>query len=190
MLNGFWDEAIEACALAQKLKPEHQEAYVLEARACGLDKEGKHVEATELRFVKETLHGKWYGTLRYFGERFAELGAHDRAWSLYNEAAGLAVKEGHSPHSVRQKMAKLLLKEGKPHTAVEILVDGICEAEQFADSLPKALVSDLRKMLKASGINLRLKRFHGLVDEIIAACKTKGRQTAIGIFYDHLEKQS
>jgi hypothetical protein len=48
-LGSFWDDAIEACTLAQKVRPHLRERYALKAQAFQLDKEGRHVEATEMR---------------------------------------------------------------------------------------------------------------------------------------------
>lgn len=178
-LGAFWDDAIEACAVAQKAKPSFREHYVLEAQAFQLDKEGRHVEATEVRLKGS---GGWYGDLRYFGDEFARLGAHDRAWRVYNQAAEAAVKDRQSPHSVRQAMAKLLLKEDKPDRAVEMIITGIYEAQKVTGKVPKSLLTDLRKALRAAGFNLRAEQYRGLADEIASVCTEKGKRHALKLF--------
>jgi uncharacterized protein with von Willebrand factor type A (vWA) domain len=191
--NAFWDEAIEACSLAQNLKPSYREDYALEQQACQLDQQGDHLAATEVRLRKDTRRGKWSGTLGHYGDQFAQLGEHDKAWRLYNEAAILAIKEGRGSHSVRQKMAELLLKEDKPRTAVELLITGVHEAEQFGGKIPSTLVRALKKALRASGFNLRSAAFRGLADDLITICRTEGERPAADRFYqlaDDLEAQN
>jgi len=191
--NAFWNEAIAACSLAQSLKPGYREDYALEQEACQLDQMGNHLAATEVRLRKDTRRGKWSGTLSYYADLFVHLEDHDRAWSLLDEAALLAIKEGRGSHSVRQKMADLLLKEGKSRTAVELLMTGVSEAERFGGKIPNTLVTALRKALRASGFNLRSTAFRGLADELITICRTESKQSAIDRFYklaDDLEAQN
>jgi len=183
-INKYWDEAIEACSIAQRLKHDYRKSYELESQACYLDKEGKRIEALEVRLKKETLHGKWYGTYRDFGDQFVNLGANDRAWRLYNEATTLAVKNGISPHTVRQSMANLLISEGKPNAAVEMLIIGISEAEQLnKKGVPKSLITALRKSLKAAGV-----KDLSFANELAGICEAKGQDQAISIFRESITK--
>jgi len=175
--NHFWDDAIRACSLAQQLKPDYQESYALEAEACQLDKDGKFIGALDKRFRKDTRYGKWFGTVRDYGNKFADLGAHDRAWKLYNEAIVIAVQDGTSPHTVRVSMANLLLKENNPIAAIEQLLVGICEAEQFAKKgAPKSLITSLRKALKIANLNSS-----ELTDKLVDRCKSKGQTEALAL---------
>jgi tetratricopeptide (TPR) repeat protein len=188
--NGFWDEAIFACQKAQILKKEYKKSYVIEERACRLEKNGDFYEATLLRYKRALEPGPFYEgkrkdfvplytDLRRFGEKFAELNANDTAWRVYNEAATSAARIGQSPHTVRQAMAKLLLKENKPINAVEILISGMCEANKWAKKgIPKSLIADLKRAIKASGIE-----DNNLAEEIAKVCKSKGRNSAIDMFY-------
>lgn len=178
-LAASWDEAIEACVLAQKLRPDLRESYAIQAQAFQLDKEGWHVEATEVRLKGAS---GWYGDLRRFGDEFARLGAHDRAWRVYNQAAEAAVKDGQSPHSVRQAMAKLLLQEDTPDGAVEVILTGIYEAQKMTGKVPKSLLTDLRKALRVAGFNLRAEQYRGLADEIASVCTEKGKRHALKLF--------
>lgn len=176
--NKEWDEAIKACRLAQQSRPEYRKAYSLEEQACVLEKEGKVIEATEVRLKIATLHGKWYGDIREFGDRFAALGKHDRAWRLYNEAVNLAVEQGYSPHSIRQSMAKLLQKEGKFNQAVETLLIGVYEAGQFSKrGVPKSLVKDLCRAFRMAGVKDKKQ-----IDPIISLCLEGKWETAIKEF--------
>ena len=186
--NGFWDEAIAACVLAQKSKPDYRQDYALLERAFRLDKEGCHVEATEARLEQANQRVVWFGTLRYYGDKFTELGAHDRAWRLYNQAVVMALREKESPHMVRQSMARLLLKENRPGGAVEMMIAGICEIQELEDRVPQTLVTDLRKALRATGFNLRKARFRGVADEIVTACKNEGQRYAIELFHKRREE--
>ena len=125
----------------------------MEAEACRLDKTGKSIEATEIRYKKDTLFGEWFGTVRDYGTKFAQLGANDRAWGLYNKAIVLAAKDNQSPHTVREAMATLLLSENKPTQAAELILVGIEEAEKYSKKgAPKSLTSFLKKILRVLGI--------------------------------------
>ena len=150
--NKQWDQAIHACEIAGKLKPDYRKSYKLEIEALKLEKASNLIGATEKRYQKETLSGEGYGTARDFGDKFASLGEHDRAWELYNRAVTLAIKQGKSPHSVRQSMANLLVSEGKTEQAIEIIITGIAEAKRYSKSVPKSLFTYLRKLLRQLGI--------------------------------------
>ena len=140
-VNQLWDEVISACAQAKELKPDYAKSYSLEAEAALLMKQGRQIEALEIYLKQETLHGTWFGTLRNFGIKFAELGAHDRAWALFNQAVVCAANEGKSPDSVRQPMARLLIKEGRTASAVEMLLVGYWEAYKLEKKgAPKSMV--------------------------------------------------
>lgn len=182
---GFWDDATRACALAERVKPDFREHYSAEAKACMLDKEGRHIDATEVRLIKAS---GWYGDLLRFGDEFARLGAHDRAWRVYNQAIAVASKDGVSPHTVRQAMARLLLKEEKPGRAVEVLISGISEAHMIKGKVPKNLAVDLRKALRAAGFDLRSEQFCGIDQEIIRVCETDGLRQALMCFQARLEE--
>ena len=187
--NGYWDETIFACKMAQELKPEYRKSYSVTEKESCLLKDGRPAEALETRLAydiadfKARKIGFLSPQLHRYGDRFTELGLHDRAWQLYNEAVAQAVAEKLSPHPIRQSMARLLLKENKPQSAVELLIAGICEATRFNTEIPNPLVKDLRKALNTSGLNLRLKSLRDLPEEIIAACKTKGEQSAIEVYH-------
>jgi tetratricopeptide (TPR) repeat protein len=192
--NGFLDEAIFACQKAQIIKSEYKSHYKIEERACQLEKNGDIFNATELRYRRDIEPGPFfrgsredwiphYTTLRYYGNVFADLNAHDKAWKIYNEAVINAAGIGESPHTIRQVMAKLLLKENKPANAVEILIAGICEAERWAPKgSPKSLIADLKRALKASGIENQQ-----AAEEIFFACKKHGQQYATDLFYKSRE---
>jgi hypothetical protein len=151
--NRMWVQAVEACQTAQTIRPDNAPSYALEAKACRLDQEGRAVDATEARLEKDTLHGRWFGTLRTYGDLFASLGANDRAWALYHEAVSLALAERKSPHATRESMASLLLTEGKPDQAAETLIEGVCEATRFSRTgAPKSLTASLKRSLEACGI--------------------------------------
>lgn len=184
---GSWDEAIQACRTAKKLKPSYREAYTAKEEEILLLKEGKPIEALRLRLaherkrIDETGTGYIWPTLHRFGNEFAKLGSHDEAWRLYNEAVIAAAVDGVSPHPICQSMADLLLNENKPNAAVEILITAICEADQY-DRVTTTLINDFRKALRAAGFNLRKKRFRSLPDEILQACTDKGRDTAVNLY--------
>jgi len=178
VVNRMWDEAIASCAIAQTIRPDHAEHYQLEADACRLMKEGREVEATELRLRKDTLYGQWFGTIRDYGDKFHTLGANDRAWRLYNEAARLAVSQRESPHTVRESMARFLLDENKPATAAEILITGMCEASRWAKrGIPKSLITLLKKALRLCRITDT-----PTFDTILEACKSDRHDQAISAF--------
>jgi len=182
--NALWDEAIEGCNVAQSLKPEFKASYSLEAEACRLDKMGKRVEATEIRYKKDTLFGEWFGTVRDYGTKFAQLGANDEAWGLYNKAIVLSVKDNQSPHTVREAMAALLLSENKPIQAAELILLGIEEAEKYAKKgMPKSLSSFLRKNLRVLGIKDAVR-----AEELVNECKTRGKDKAVQLLYTFLGK--
>lgn len=173
-----WDYAIDACKIAEKLKPAYKESYKLEREACKLEKEGKIIEATEIRLKKDSLHGEWYKSLRVYGDKFAELGAHDRAWGLYNQAVRVAVSEGDSPHTIRVSMAKLLIKENKPKQAGHMIITGIDESNRYSKKgVPKSLVNFLNKIMKSMGIKDRKK-----AEDVAHLSKTKGFKIAIQQF--------
>jgi hypothetical protein len=179
---GYWDTAILACQKAQVLKPHSKEHYVVEERSCNLDREGKHIEAIEVRAAYARQKGK-SSTLDYFADELIKHGAHDKAWHLYNEAITTMAQEGYSTHGIRQSMAKSLLQQDKPDSAVETLITGICEAKDLTGSIPSTLKRDLKKALQMAGFNLHLKQFRGLADEIITICETQGQQSAVDSFY-------
>jgi|GEM_PF-5994988 len=187
--RGFWDEAIWACQKAQELKPIHREAYAVQEKVCRLNKAGEHIEAIEVRMACARKRGDQMA-LRSCGDKLAQMGEHDRAWRAYNEAASMAMEQGYHLPSVRMSMAELLIKEGKPDAAVEILITGIYEAQKMSGRVPRMVEKDLRKALNAAGINLRLKRFRGFADEVIVACKTRGQQYAIELFHERRKKEA
>ena len=179
--DGFWDEAMAACKRIQRIKPEYGKYYAAESRACRVDKKGKSIEATKERVARDRRPGPgftgsrkdWspcYGALRHYADVFASLGA----WRLYNEAVVAPVRIGQSPHTTRQAMAKLMLKENRPDQAVEVLITGICEAEKWAEKRPpKSIKTEPRRALRASGLNE-----DGLAEEIVSACKEQGERYA------------
>lgn len=181
-LHGFWDDAVESCLVAARLKPGYADQYRAKAQACRLSGEGRYVEALEVRFKAETKNHIWHGSVHRFADEFAHLGARDRAWELYNSAIALAVVDGDSPHRIRQSMANLLLKENKPSTAVEILIEGVCEAEQLAPAgAPKSMTTSIRKGLRAAGLKER-----GLAQKIVSACKAEGKERAVQILRERV----
>jgi hypothetical protein len=174
----MWDEAIASCAIAQTIRPDSAEYYQLEADACRLMKEGREVQATELRLRHDTLSGQWFGTIREYGDKFHALGANDRAWQLYIDATRLAVSQQQSPHTVRESMARMLLDENKPATAVETLITGMCEASRWAKKgIPKSMIALLKR-------SLRLCRMTETptFDAILDACKSDKHDQAISAF--------
>lgn len=173
--NNLWDEAIEVCNLAQKLKPEYRDSYSLEAEACRLDKEGKRIEATEIRYKKDTFFGEWFGTVRNYGNKFAQLGDNDKAWAFYNKAVILAAKDNQSSHTVREAMAALLLSENESIQAAELILVGIEDAEKYSKKgAPKSLSTFLRKILRQLGIKDSRK-----AEELVIEYKIHGKDEAM-----------
>ncbi|NJN99993.1 MAG: hypothetical protein HC875_40730, partial [Anaerolineales bacterium] len=186
--NKLWDEAIEACIKAESVKPSYKQSYMLQAEACRLFKAGKELQAIEVLFKKDTLHGKWSGTICSYGDKFARLGARDKAWQLYNEAVGLAVKEGKSPHSIRESMATFLIEEKKLGQAVEILIYGASEALPLIKKgeLPKSYISSLKKALKIAGII----NIGELLEEILIDCRNLTPEIAVAKFRKNFDSNS
>lgn len=178
---GNYDDAIEACKLGEKAKdghPDYQEDYRTEAQALRLEKDQRYVEATEIRFQKSNKYLETWGSYWTYGDKFADLGEHDRAWKLYSDAVRMAVKEGQSPHNVRVSMANLLLKEGKTQQAGKMIITGIDEANRFSKtSVPKKMVTQLNKILKSLGVKDKSKAI-----EISELCKAQGHKKAIELF--------
>lgn len=179
--NEWWDEAAETAELATTLKPQYRESYEMEAHAFRLHNEGEHYEALEVLFAASGLHRS--PRYREFANRFAEIGAHDRAWTLFNEAIGEAYEEGWRTHTIRFGMTELLLKEGKPDAAVEMMITTIHEAELIHGDSPKVAERHLRKALRAAGFNLRLKKHRKLPGRLIETCKLEGERAAVDLFY-------
>jgi hypothetical protein len=183
---GEWDNAIWACQQAQTYKGDYKEAYVIEENACRLEKQGKHKQALELQLAYERKRGSAnYLIFHHFAGQFADSGDNDKAWHLYNEAVIDAAKSERSPHIIRQAMANLLLKEGKPYQAVETLIQGIMEAEKWATKgAPQSLVANLKRALKQCGLEDAV-----LVDKIVVTCKMKGAKRAIDLFNGYITKK-
>jgi hypothetical protein len=79
---GYWDEAITACrkrAEEWRFDTRQYEHFVTEEQACILDKDGRYVEATELRANYERQWGSDSRTLLVHAQRFLELEARDKA---------------------------------------------------------------------------------------------------------------
>jgi hypothetical protein len=115
--NQYWDEAIGICMIAQELYPDMKKWYAMEIKACQLEQKNKFIEAIEVRFEQDSMRGKYSYFNRVYGDKLLKLGAHDKAWKLYNDGIILASKERISSHQIRQSMAKLLFKEKKIHTS-------------------------------------------------------------------------
>jgi len=96
--NGYWDEVVLFCrqqAEHRRSDPEGFEYFTVEGRAGILDKEARHIEAIELR---ADYARKWPlpygGRMEAYADKLVELGAHDQAWRLCNEAVALTLREG------------------------------------------------------------------------------------------------
>jgi tetratricopeptide (TPR) repeat protein len=188
-----YDEAIEACHESIELRPDYRESFLDEIKACHLDKQGKQIEATDVRLASARKPGPffvgnpieyypYYTTLRYFADIYANLGAHDKAWSLYNEAVINAVRDGQSPHSIRQSMASLLIDENKILQAIEILLVGIYEANKWKKVVPKAIISDLNKALKVVGITEK-----GFAQELTDSVLVNGHEKTFQRIRDYFQ---
>jgi hypothetical protein len=100
----------------------------------------------------------------------------------------LAAQEKCGLYQIRQKMATLLLDEGKPNTAVEILISGICEAQRQEGTVPSSLERDLKKALIAAGCNIRLRKHSGIIRDVIATCKVHGERAAVELIHRYLQE--
>ena len=170
-----WDLAIITCKKAIIHIPEDKKYWELDLEACNLSKNNKPYEALEIWLKRYTLNYRDSYTLHSYANKFAEIGAHDRAWGLYNEATGLAWSEGRSLHLIRESMADLLFKENKPFSAAENLIIGIEEAEKLNNNgTPKSTMTKLKKALKMAGFSEPL-----LADQLYMICKKQGHEKAI-----------
>ncbi len=180
--SGSWRDAIEACARGQKLRPDRADDFAAEAEACELDKQGKHIEATEVRLKSATRQGERGTILRQYGDAFARLGAGDRAGELYKRGLELTAQEQAPTHAFRQRMADLLIEEEKPREAVEMLITGVRESADQSDEIPRVLVVAMRKCLKAIGFDKESGERNELADDLVALCRDKGEKQALERF--------
>lgn len=183
--NEWWGEAAQAAERGAKQKPLYTEDYDLSARAYRLREEGREYEALEVPLERRKAQGASSpGIYRHFANEFAKIGAHDRAWRLYNQAIGKAGEERVPTHRIRRDMADLPLKEDKPNHAVETMITAFHEAKLLMDKdPPKVVEKHLRKALRAAGINLRLQAYRDLPDRLIETCESQGREAAVELFY-------
>lgn len=183
--NEWWEEAAQAAERGAELKPSYREDYAASARAYRLREEGKDYEALEVlleqRGARAPVTARGY---RYFAGEFAKIGAHDRAWRLYNQAIGKAGANKGVTHRIRRDMTDLLLKEDRPNQAVEMMITAFHEVGLLMDEDPPKVVEKyLRKALRAAGFNLHLQEHRDLPDRLIETCRSQGREAAIELFY-------
>lgn len=172
--SALWAEAIHVAKKARSLYPDNTKWYDIEIQICEFERDGNNEAALEATLAQLTLRGKYSSTFLWAGDRFAELGLRDRAWALYNRAIELAALEERSPHLIRASMVKLLIKEKRFSTAVDIAIAGICEAERLNKSgAPKSMIALLRRVLKGAGYSRT-----DLADQIHAKSKSGGKQAA------------
>jgi len=194
-----WDVAIEVCQRMRKRKHSYAQYFFDEERACRLDKQGQHIQALELRFSRgvgslQPADAGEYAAhasgLCHYGDRFADIGAHDRAWRLYSDALESAWQaRPRQTHLIRLSQLKLLLKEDKPQNGVEMMLLAINESQMLNRNVPKTLVTGLRKALRASGFNLRKKENRGLVEELVSiSSRRSGDKRAVQLFHDRLKE--
>lgn len=184
--NGrWWEETIKAIEVGINHRP--SDVHETRLRRARLKSEGKYFEALESEFENVVSRVDDANTYWGYGRQFAQLDdprAHDRAWGLYNKAVGLSAKEGRSPHSIRRDMAAMLMDEDKPSNAVQMLILSISEAKMFGESWPKVLERELRKAMRADGINLRLSSYRELPKAIIEAAEKQGYEAAVALYQD------
>ena len=182
-----WDDAIEACVLGQELRPDRADGFAAEVEACELDRQGKHIEAAEVRLASTIKQGEKSRTLSWSGATFARLGARDRAMELFSRAIELAKQEQAATHPIRRKMADILIAEGKPREAVETLLTTVRETYDQNDEVPKVLVVAMRKGLQAVGFDRESGERNELADELIALCWDENKEEALERFSKAVE---
>lgn len=173
----LWDEAIFVASKGIEFFPEDKKWYDYEIKIIELNKSGDIPGAIDTELERWINDGERSGAYKWAGDRFFEIGMHDKAWGHYNHASQLAVVEGFSPHAIRQSMAKLLIKEKRYSTAVEIVIAGICEAERLNDKgSPKSMIALLKRVLKLEGIYEEFMEM-----KVYETCKTKGLDAALSL---------
>jgi len=172
--RNLWDEAIFIASKGMKLFPEDKQWYEYEIKILEHKKSGDKASAINVNLERWVLDGDRSSAYHWAGDRFLEIGMHDRAWELYNRAIELAAIESYSPHTIRQSMTKLLIKEERYSTAIDIVIAGICEAEKLnKKGSPKSMLSLLKRVLKLDGIYK-----DGLEKYLYELCKSKGMKRA------------
>lgn len=180
--NEQWTDAILAARKAQQLKNTCKESYAVTEKALRLQQQGRFVDAVDVHVEYAQKRGANHNELVHWANTYADLDENDKAWSLFNQAVASASKISKSPHTVYQQMAQFLLRKNRPNNAVEILIDAIEQAERLNRSgAPKSLTSDLKRALKAAGIEDSDAAY-----KIAADCTTNGSNEAKQLFYSLL----
>jgi len=185
--DSWWSEAIQIVERVLAADPDGASVHTGRLHKLRLKSQGKHFEALDEEYQEVLPRIDGSGGLWGYARQFAEIPdprAHDRAWYLYNKAAGMSAKAGQSPHNIRRDMADQLLAEGKAGQAVEMLITGWSEARMFGESTPKSMLTQLKKAMRADGFNLRLARFRELRDKLSAAARKQGREAAVQLYRD------